>query len=178
MIKHSAQVKVDKSVHCTLLSTFTWCQQPRQPLLLFFFGVITCFNKQVPRWYLHRQRTYHSNCIHTNTMQCICMSTIWMQRSEGNAHTSLHIHPVNCLYSVQGQKNRIKILTLLTHFPSLSLFFLFVCCHIRWIRLNCFSAPTLYIALSDPLSNSNLNSQNPLSNNIDFEIKLLFYFLF
>lgn len=34
VIKHSAQVKVDKSVHCTLLSTFTWCQQPRQPLLL------------------------------------------------------------------------------------------------------------------------------------------------
>ena len=97
---------------------------------------------------------------------------------EGNAHTSLHIHPVNCLYSVQGQKNRIKTLTLLTHFPSLSLFFLFVCCHFRWIRLNCFSAPTLYIALSDPLSNSNLNSQNPLSNNIDFEIKLSFYFLF
>ena len=73
-----------------------------------FFSIIICFNKHVPHWYLHRQMTYHSDWRHTNTMHCICMSTIWMQR-RWRQWSHIFVHP-------SGQLSWIKILTLLARF--------------------------------------------------------------
>ena len=137
---------------------------------------------------------------HHNLLQQACTALISSQANDISFR--LKTYKYNALYLYVYNLNAAEVKAMITHlctsirstvlnqdidsigtffrlwvhrcFPFLS----FVCCHITWIRLNCFSAPTLYIALWDPLSNSNLNSQNPLSNNIDFEIRLSFFFFF